>query len=116
MTAWLFWIAVGAATAAGWRVSLRLWPNTRCRRCDGNGRNAGQQPRPVGDLRPVRRVGQAQAAGRAEGRPVMAVDVCKQCNGTGKAGTRADGSPAACKGCGGFGCLPLPPPKKKGGR
>ena len=44
----------------------------------------------------------------------MAVEVCKRCGGSGSTGTLPSGKPAQCNGCGGMGCLPLPPLPKKG--
>lgn len=35
-------LIVGAVVClVGWRISLKLWPFARCRRCDGSGRNEG---------------------------------------------------------------------------
>lgn len=34
-------VLVGIPAAGAYYLSLRMWPYTRCRRCDGGGRNAG---------------------------------------------------------------------------
>lgn len=37
--------------AAGYYISLRIWPETSCRRCGGGGRNAGSTARRFGRCR-----------------------------------------------------------------
>ena len=34
-------LIIAAVFAAGYWVSLRIWPETYCRRCEGGGKNAG---------------------------------------------------------------------------
>jgi DnaJ-class molecular chaperone len=41
-------IVIAAACAAGYYVSLRIWPETSCKRCGGSGRNAGSTARRFG--------------------------------------------------------------------
>jgi DnaJ-class molecular chaperone len=41
-------LIVAALAAAGYYVSLRIWPWTYCRRCEGGGRNAGSNRRRFG--------------------------------------------------------------------
>jgi len=51
-------IVIAAAGAVGYYASLRIWPETSCRRCDGSGRNAGSNKKRFGK--------------------------CKRCDGTGR--------------------------------
>lgn len=45
-------LAAGALIwAAGYYISLRIWPETTCRRCGGGGRNAGSTRRRFGRCR-----------------------------------------------------------------
>lgn len=44
-------IIIAAAWAAGYYVSLKIWPETSCKRCGGGGRNAGSTARRFGRRR-----------------------------------------------------------------
>ena len=39
-------VVAAFACGAGYLISLRIWPETKCGRCDGSGRNAGSNPHP----------------------------------------------------------------------
>lgn len=41
-------IIAAAVCGAGYYVSLKIWPETSCRRCGGSGRNAGSTARRFG--------------------------------------------------------------------
>jgi DnaJ-class molecular chaperone len=43
-------VLIGAALicGAGYVASLKVWPETSCRRCDGSGRNAGSNAKRFG--------------------------------------------------------------------
>ncbi len=41
-------IVVALACGLGYYVSLRIWPETFCRRCNGGGRNAGSSRKRFG--------------------------------------------------------------------
>ncbi|MGH3165128.1 MAG: hypothetical protein ACRDN0_04430 [Trebonia sp.] len=45
MDATLVVIAAAAIAFGWWRVSVRRWPTTPCRRCGGTGRNPGSTSR-----------------------------------------------------------------------
>lgn len=51
MTGVLELLAGAAIAVAGWRVSVRLWPNARCSACGGTGRNAGSNSQRWGTCR-----------------------------------------------------------------
>jgi len=40
--------AIGLLCGAAYYASLRIWPETSCRRCGGGGRNAGSNARRFG--------------------------------------------------------------------
>jgi hypothetical protein len=44
-------VIAAAAFGTGYLVSLRLWPETRCGRCEGSGRNAGSTSKRFGRCR-----------------------------------------------------------------
>jgi DnaJ-class molecular chaperone len=41
-------VIIGMVAVASYFISLRIWPETRCRRCRGSGRNAGSNARRFG--------------------------------------------------------------------
>jgi hypothetical protein len=41
-------IVIAVLCGAGYYASLRIWPETSCRRCGGGGRNAGSNARRFG--------------------------------------------------------------------
>jgi DnaJ-class molecular chaperone len=43
-----FIVVVVVLCGAGYYASLRIWPETSCRRCGGNGRNVGSNARRFG--------------------------------------------------------------------
>jgi DnaJ-class molecular chaperone len=44
-------LIIALILGAGYLVSLRIWPNTYCRRCNGGGRNPGSTRRRFGTCR-----------------------------------------------------------------
>ncbi len=41
-------IVMAAVGAGGYYISLRIWPETSCKRCDGTGRNRGSTKKRFG--------------------------------------------------------------------
>jgi DnaJ-class molecular chaperone len=48
---------------AGYYVSLRIWPETSCKRCDGSGRNAGSTSKRFGQCKRCAGTGRKQRLG-----------------------------------------------------
>ncbi|WP_300611081.1 hypothetical protein [Trebonia sp.] len=44
-------VITGLLIAAGWAVSLYLWPFAPCRKCEGTGRNPGSSRKRHGECR-----------------------------------------------------------------
>ena len=56
-------IVVALIYGAGYLVSLRIWPETKCGRCGGSGRNAGSTSKRFGRCRRCAGTGRKPRAG-----------------------------------------------------
>ena len=56
-------VLVALVCGAGYWVSLKVWPETSCKRCDGRGRNAGSNARRFGRCKGCAGTGRKPRAG-----------------------------------------------------
>jgi len=56
-------VLVALVCGAGYWVSLKVWPETSCKRCDGSGRNAGSNARRFGRCKGCAGTGRKPRAG-----------------------------------------------------
>jgi DnaJ-class molecular chaperone len=56
-------IVAALICGAGYLVSLRIWPETTCKRCDGSGKNAGSTSQRFGQCKRCNRTGRVPRAG-----------------------------------------------------
>lgn len=56
-------VLAAALAVAGYLVSLRIWPQTYCRKCEGGGRNAGSSRKRFGSCRKCGGSGRKQRLG-----------------------------------------------------
>jgi DnaJ-class molecular chaperone len=56
-------ILAAIVCGAGYYISLKVWPETSCKRCDGSGRNAGSTAKRFGQCRRCDGTGRKPRAG-----------------------------------------------------
>ena len=56
-------VVAAFACGAGYLISLRIWPETKCGRCDGSGRNAGSTAKRFGKCKRCAGTGRKPRAG-----------------------------------------------------